>query len=298
METYCSTQCAREDTLRALMGEENAYRQKIQARQMQPPPKNAGRRYVEKLVPRIFVSADRQLPPTPSEKQLPPTPPPKISAPQVLYSTKENHPAPPRPVPSTPRPNISSPYALQPHGVAYTTLGAGTSRHHLPAVGESPYVGPRPAKKSPQNLNAPRHPVPAVHNNNQAIRRSASESQMKGATIHSACATRSPDLKDPPLTYYLQPPGALEIRPAVVAPTAQLFVQSSYLQVPSERRLRHSKSFSPYKPFFPVNVPEDVNQDNLSYRISGDVWWVVKALREGDDVDYKAQFLARQTPRW
>ena len=280
METYCSSQCAREDTLRALLGEENVYRQKVQARQLQPP-KTAGRRYVEKLVPRMFASPDRHLPPTPLMAQTPPPLPPKTSSPRGLTSTKENHSQ-----PSAPRPNISSPFALQPRNAAYP-LGAGnTSRLHLPALGCSPYAGPRPVGSTPSKpLPKPRG-TPA-RNDSKAIRRSASESRLKNAVIRVGYSNAT-ELKDLPLTYYLQPTRGAEIRPAVFAPIqprGQPFAGSPYLQVPSERQLRRSRSFSPHKPFFPENVPEDVNQDGLSFRISGDVWWVVTDLRKAEDID-------------
>ncbi|TCD70875.1 hypothetical protein EIP91_001183 [Steccherinum ochraceum] len=284
METYCSTQCSRDDTLRALMGEDNAYRQKIQARRKEHPQKNAGRKYAEKLIPRLFASADRQLPPAP---------PPKPYAPALLYSTKENKP------PSAPRPNISGPYALQPQPYAITRppLGPSSSRLHLPGIDNSLPSGPRLVKKPSQHALKPRTPATGARKDPRAVRRSASESRLKNAASNAAHGQQQ-YLRDPlPLTYYQQPPRVAEIRPTVLAPVPAV-AHSPYRQVPGQRHLRHSKSFSPAKPFFPANVPEDVNQDGLSYRISGDVWWVVNGLREGGDVDYKAQFLARQTPRW
>lgn len=301
METYCSQQCARDDTLRALMGEDNAYRQKIQARQKQLlQQKNAGRRYVEKLIPRIFVSAERQLPPTPYGSQFPPTPPPKASTPrqQPLYSTKEN--APPRVVPPAPRPNISSPFALQPQDVM-RPLDASTSRLQLPAIGSGSYTGPRPARNlngSSPNARQPRNA--ASRKEDRSIRRSASESHMKSAIVHITHPQTS-ELRDPALTYYPQPLRALEIRalPAVLVPSqpsTQPYIHTPCPQVSNGGHLRHSKSFSPYKPFFPANVPVDVN-DSLTYRTSEDVWWAVKGLREVGNVD-KAELLARQTPRW
>ncbi|THH28261.1 hypothetical protein EUX98_g5930 [Antrodiella citrinella] len=305
METYCSRQCARDDTMRALMGEENVYRQKVQARQ-DTQQKNAGRRYAEKIMPRLFVQADHPLPPTPAGNKFPPIPPPKSSAPRN-QSTKENHP-PPRAAPPVPRPIISGPFALQPQGIMRLP-GASTSRLQLPVMGHSPYKGPRPAaKKTAQNvLHHMRLPPGTSRKDDRAIRRSASESHVKKATANVVHLQTS-ELKDPPLTYYLQPPHAFkEIRPTHLAPTRPLGPPLSYTHAlpspytpvtPERRQIRHSKSFSPYKPFFPANVPEDVNQDSMGFRISGDVWWVVKGLREIGDVDYKAAFLARQTQRW
>ncbi|KAH8104751.1 hypothetical protein BXZ70DRAFT_613497 [Cristinia sonorae] len=271
MENYCSQQCARDDTLRALMGEENSYRQKVQTRKAQK--ENAGRPRPERLAPRLFPSSQST-----SSSKVPPYQPP------ALYTTKENL-KPTRVAPSAPRPVISSPFTLAARG---PPLSASTSRLHLPAIGGLAYSSPRPApaKKPSQNILKSCQLPSFTWKPNKKVRRSASESQLK-ATIQ-IMHHQAPELKDPPLTYYLQSPSAaVEIRtqpsrtvhaprplPSPTHVQPHITARSPHLlQVPNERHhrdlLRRSKSFSPYKPFVPTNVPEDVNQ--YSYRISGDV---------------------------
>lgn len=327
METYCSTKCAREDSLRALSGGDTLYRRKaLQAQNSE-----------ESSAP-IFHRSKSQPP-----KALPKLP--KLPQAPTIPSTSErkNHQGYPppgiRPLPPVPGANSM---AERGYGKRYAKGGPAQETDLNESFKFPATRGTTPVSKDTSGFNSP---YSASHSHSHVKDLEKTDMLLIGSSTElTHTRTQAPNLslerarpqgarqrrekvevRKSASTSFLREAGSLwasvtfdwrELEPIPlppgVPPTIPLNIRprtknaaTPNLEGPSQnnsghragKKLRHSRSLHPCKPSFVANVPEDILPENASGN-PNDVWRVVMGLRDVEDEDHKVRFLTRQTQRW
>ncbi len=338
METYCSSACARSDSLRALSGGDTLYRRKaLQAQNSDNPPDIPQQRPRPRALPqrppspttppppkhyqRYPLHGVRPLPPLPNGRHKGASPvqhrEPARDAPAPMPEVAPREPDLPTTRGTTPIPggtsNFASPYGVS-SGRTYTRVAKKStpSRPPLP-IGHKPAKGSsRTPKDTPQKQEPPNTSIDRVHpqgsrqareatsrTDKREVRKSASTSFLREA---GSLWTKVPaDLRHAePMPL---PPGVPQTKPLQVRPRAKAAspsAQGPFQQDTGYNTERKLRHSKSFNPRKPSYVADVPEDVRLDSPIDNpdEVWFVVRCLRGVEEEDYKMRLLSRQTQRW